>query len=89
MAVTTPKSPQPGHQIGLRSLLKSPAWNSSAGMGSDGVSWIDSLMVRRSVRHRLGLMLIAVALEGDDHFAQPFQHFARAEWGWSRSWPTV
>src|ERR1039458_8190260 len=27
MAVTTPKSPQPGHQMGLRSLLKSPAWN--------------------------------------------------------------
>ena len=36
MACRTPKSPQPGHQMGLRSLLKSLGWYSAALVGVHG-----------------------------------------------------
>src|SRR5256885_7292866 len=56
MACTTPKSPQPGHQIGFRSLLKSFAVSvQSEVMGS--LLWLQGVFG-------------GLALEGERHFAQ-------------------
>src|SRR5262249_51321195 len=85
-AVTTPKSPQPGHQMGLRSLLKSPGWNFSGetvevetglAAGSRRVDMVDVLFGKvlcALVNNRFGLKLMA-ALDGDDHLAQLFEDF--------------
>src|SRR6476469_9762995 len=78
-AVTTPKSPQPGHQMGLRSLLKSPAWN--FGVATDSrVSMVDSPGILWSVLDRFKSRMVRIALGGSHHLAQPFKHFCRLNW---------
>ena len=78
MAVTTPKSPQPGHQMGLRSLLKSPAWNLDLRNGFEGGHVRLSLWkVLGSVSVLVEVRVGAVALDGGDQLPQVREHFGR------------
>src|SRR6516162_8155645 len=72
-AVTTPKSPQPGHQMGLRSLLKSPAWNLATGRGSRVVVMFDIIGKKLCELFNEVFKLLMVALDRNGHFPQPLE----------------
>src|SRR5208282_888404 len=95
MAVTTPKSPQPGHHIGLRSLLKSPAWNWAGERGSGvAVAVMDLFRISSfGFRILIGFRPRWARVDGCRWLATrwPFHAVVRAprpaESGWSRFWP--